>query len=60
MNKTIKELLDKRAKVIAKAMIINQAIDALRELCDHSWEYVGHGHNSNFYQCSKCGAEKDE
>lgn len=27
--------------------------------CEHTWEYVGHGHNSSTYKCSKCGIEDD-
>jgi len=42
---------------------MNAAIEWLNKKyktkCTHDWEYTGHGHNSDFYRCKKCGIEDD-
>lgn len=35
------------------------AVQALQDICDHDWMYKGHGHNSEFYTCEKCGSTRE-
>lgn len=34
------------------------AIHALREVCEHDWYYDGHSHNDSIYVCSICRKEE--
>lgn len=34
---------------------IEQKIEK-RKTCKHEYKYVGHGHNDDCYECSKCGS----
>ena len=58
MDATIKEILKKKRTAQAIVKSCSTAIEALQELCDHSWDNKGHSHNDSIYQCSKCGKEE--
>lgn len=30
------------------------------EPCNHSWVYIGHGHNYDLFGCTKCKATKED
>ena len=34
-------------------------IDLFRKSCKHNFEYTGHGHNYNFYDCINCGETEE-
>ena len=55
MNATIKDLKAQAKDLYAKARKLDKAVDALQEICEHDWKYDGHGHNSDYYTCLKCG-----
>ena len=59
MDQHIKEIIDKKSKALAKYKKYVKALEALQGICEHEWCYEGHGHNSKYYTCSKCGAEEE-
>ena len=57
------ELKEIRAKMFfhqEQARKYKDAIIAFQEICEHKWNFQGHGHNSTFCTCMKCGKEKEE
>ena len=34
-------------------------IDLFRKDCSHNFEYAGHGHNYDFYDCTECGESEE-
>jgi ubiquinone biosynthesis protein COQ9 len=54
MDATIKEILEKKKAAQTIVKNCNDAIEALQQLCEHDWMYLGHSHNDNEYQCTKC------
>jgi len=54
----IAELQEKLFEVNRLAREYNDAIDALQAICEHKWEYTGHGHNDSGYKCSICSREE--
>lgn len=60
MDAHIKEISDKISTLRARLKLHVDTLNNLRELCEHAWHYDGHGHNSKFYTCNKCGETKDE
>jgi hypothetical protein len=36
------------------------ALKALQLICEHVWQYDGHGHNDDHFTCSKCTVGKWE
>jgi hypothetical protein len=60
MEAHIKDIQDKIDKYTALLKLYTNALESVQKICEHEWNYDGHGHNSNFYICSKCGETKDE
>lgn len=62
--KTIKPACDELAKKIKKAekelQDLEKALKAMQSICEHDWQYDGHGHNDDHYVCSICKAGKWE
>ena len=60
MDAYIVEVLNKRDNGKKEFLRFDAAYKALQAICEHSWRYEGHGHNREFYECSKCGDTKEE
>jgi len=37
----------------------DKEIKAIRKTCKHNFEYQGHGHNYDFYDCTECGESEE-
>lgn len=60
MKNTLKDInkkLEESRKLVKK---YSKALEALQDICEHRWEYQGHSHNDDAYQCSICGEMKFE
>ena len=57
-NEQIKQLLTDRRVLKTQIDKIDNAINALRALCEHNMLCHGHGHNTDYYVCNKCGETK--
>lgn len=55
MDAAIKEILKKKSEAQAVLVKCDTAIEAMQQLCEHDWECLGHSHNDNMYECTKCG-----
>lgn len=60
MNEQIKYILDNITKHKNQMILYENALKAVRAICKHEWEYDGHGHNRDYYTCSKCLDTKSE
>ena len=58
-DKKINELRNKRIPLENELEKINKAVDALVEICEHDWNYTGHGHNYDVYKCHKCSETEE-
>jgi hypothetical protein len=47
--KSILKIFEKKEKELDKEL------SEIKEKCSHTFEYFGHSHNDDEYQCSKCG-----
>jgi|CXWK01.1.fsa_nt_gi acetylglutamate kinase len=57
MNETIKNLFKDKETFEKKIEKIDEAIEALQELCEHKWISDGHDSHKNYKKCSICGLE---
>lgn len=55
MKTAVKELMEKEKKVEDDLKKVRKALAALRELCDHEWEYDGHTSHHDHEICKHCG-----
>lgn len=60
MDTHIKQIRDKLWAARKDVEKYQKAMEALQDICEHDWCYDGHGHNSDFYTCKKCGASKED
>jgi mRNA-degrading endonuclease YafQ of YafQ-DinJ toxin-antitoxin module len=60
MDKHIKEIQEKLCNAQKQVEKYKNAFEALQDICEHDWRYDGHGHNSDFYSCRKCGSVKED
>jgi hypothetical protein len=58
MKNTIKELLKKQRAAEKVVTNYKEAVEALQEVCEHDWQYEGHGHNDSLYICNICNKEE--
>jgi hypothetical protein len=58
MKNNIKQLLEKQQSAQKTANNYREAIEALQKVCEHSWNYQGHGHNDSLYICNICNKEE--
>jgi hypothetical protein len=56
----IRKLLAKEDSLSKDLNDVQKSIEALRKVCEHAWNYDGHGHNDDHYTCSICGDTKWE
>ena len=55
----IKEL-DKKLSIARLAVVkLLDAKNAMQDICDHDYKYIGHGHNFAIYECSVCNKRKE-
>jgi hypothetical protein len=54
----IQRLKDLHHEHLAKTRQYADAIKALQTICEHSWKYLGHGHNEELYVCTVCDKEE--
>jgi len=55
MDDTIKKLIREKDFYTGKVKNFENAIAALREVCEHDWEYYANDSHNTTNQCSKCG-----
>jgi hypothetical protein len=55
MKTAIKELMEKRKKLNEDLDKVDKALKALRELCEHQWQYDGHTSHEDYEVCTNCG-----
>jgi hypothetical protein len=53
---TIKIMIRKFKSKLEK---IDKEIESIRKNCSHKFEYKGHGHNYDFYDCTECGQSEE-
>ena len=58
LKANIKELEIQKQKALDDYNTYRKAIEALQLVCDHDYNYDGHGHNEGYYTCSICGKKE--
>lgn len=46
---------DARNLIIEELNKTSQEIENIRSSCNHNFQYVGHSHNDDAYECTICG-----
>lgn len=54
MKPTIDDLFVEEIYLTERLRRVQAAIEALRMLCEHSWEHKGHDHKDNVEVCRNC------
>jgi hypothetical protein len=53
---TVKVMIRKFKSKLEKT---EKEIEAIRKTCSHIFEYKGHGHVYDFYDCTECGESEE-
>ena len=53
---SIKVMIRKLKSTLLK---IERDIEAIQKNCSHNFEYAGHGHVYDFYDCTECGKSEE-
>ena len=58
MKEQIDDLNERASFHYDKYNEYTDAIKALRKVCDHDWQFIGHGHRDSLYTCNICGEDE--
>lgn len=54
LKKYVDSLLKEREEYSKKIQKIDKVLNSVREICEHSYEYVGHDSHHDIEECSIC------